>query len=228
MSGAAPLVATQLSQPGPAPRTVADLPVLAEPSMTVTSPRLAPAPPEPVSRPRGRRTKRRLARPLAVASILAGVLAASAAGGVALAASAHEASGAHSGTSVTRQAATGHAANRSVGHRSVGHQAGGQPRDDAAHRQPDGAGGDHQAGYGGDAGHLRSGGEPVDDGRPGSVPDRRFGRELGTRPGRLPVGELAGGCGRNRDACPGRVLSPLSRKVVVLARSGGGKGSSGW
>ena len=110
MSGAAPLVATQLSQPGPVPRTVADLPVLAEPSMTVTSPRLAPAPPEPVSRPRGRRTKRRLARPLAVASILAGVLAASAAGGVALAASAHEASGAHSGTSVTRQAATGHAA----------------------------------------------------------------------------------------------------------------------
>ena len=112
LSQPGPALPAQLSQPGPAPHTVTDLPVLAGPSMTVTSARLVPAPPEPVSRQRGRQTKRRLARPLAVASVLLGVLAASAAGGVALAASAHQASGAHSGTSATRQAVTGQSATR--------------------------------------------------------------------------------------------------------------------
>jgi eukaryotic-like serine/threonine-protein kinase len=93
--------------PGPVTPTVVDRPEMSSPTRTVTSARLAPdlapaapAPAEP-GRHRGRRD-RRLTRPLAIASIVAGLMAASAAGGIALAASAHQTTGARSG-----QAASG-------------------------------------------------------------------------------------------------------------------------
>jgi eukaryotic-like serine/threonine-protein kinase len=97
--------ATQLS--GPVTPTVVERQEASSPTRTVTSARLAPdlvpaasAPAEP-GRHRDRR-ERRLTRPLAIASMIVGLMAASAAGGIALAASAHQVSGAHSG-----QAASG-------------------------------------------------------------------------------------------------------------------------
>ena len=102
----------------PVTRTFLELPELADPSGTVTSAKLSPvSPPAPArsggpdrsggpggpGRHEGRRQRRRLARPLMIASMLVGLLAASAAGGVALAGFAHHTPGAHSG-----QAAAGH------------------------------------------------------------------------------------------------------------------------
>jgi len=99
----------------PVTRTFLELPETAERSGTVTSARLSPASqPAPdrsgssgssggSGRP-GRhdgRPQRRLARPLTIAAMLVGLLAASAAGGVALAASAHPTPGAHSGQAVS-------------------------------------------------------------------------------------------------------------------------------
>ena len=111
------LTVTDLPQPA---ETVTRRAEPAEPSMTVTSARLTPVPGTvpapglasadglaPVAGPaagaRGRRTKRRLTRPLAVTAMVAGLLAASTAGGVALAASGQHGSGAHA-----MQTATGH------------------------------------------------------------------------------------------------------------------------
>jgi eukaryotic-like serine/threonine-protein kinase len=94
----------------PVTRTFLELPETAEPSGTVTSARLSPvsqpAPDRPGSsassgRDDGRHHRRRLARPLTIAAMLVGLLAASAAGGVALAASVHPTPGAHSGQAVS-------------------------------------------------------------------------------------------------------------------------------
>jgi len=93
--------------PEPVTRTFIELPETGDPSRTVTSAR-----PSPVSRPasgrpglpgrhEGRRHRRRLARPLTIASMVVGLLAASAAGGIALAASAHQTPGMHSGQAVS-------------------------------------------------------------------------------------------------------------------------------
>jgi len=91
------------TRPEPVTRTLIKLPETGDPSRTVTSAR-----PSPVSQPasgrpgrhEGRR-HRRLARPLTIASMVVGLLAASAAGGVALAASAHQTPGMHSGQAVS-------------------------------------------------------------------------------------------------------------------------------
>ena len=85
--------------------TFLELPGMKDPTGTVTSARLSP-----VSRPApggpgrhgSRRQRRRLARPLTIASMVVGLLAASAAGGIALAASTHQTSGAHAGQAVSR------------------------------------------------------------------------------------------------------------------------------
>jgi eukaryotic-like serine/threonine-protein kinase len=94
-------------RPGLVTPTVVERQETSSATRTVTSARLAPdvtpaapAPAEP-GRHRGRR-ERRLARPLVIGSVVVGLMAASAAGGVALAASAHQTTGAHSG-----QAASG-------------------------------------------------------------------------------------------------------------------------
>jgi eukaryotic-like serine/threonine-protein kinase len=98
--------------PGPVTPTVVDRPETSSPTRTVTSarltsdlggqPRVAAPPPAEPGRHRGRR-ERRLTRPLAIASIVVGLMAASAAGGIALAASAHQATGAHSGQAASGQ-----------------------------------------------------------------------------------------------------------------------------
>jgi eukaryotic-like serine/threonine-protein kinase len=97
----------------PVTRTSLELPETAEPSGTVTSARLSPvSQPAPdrygssgssgrPGRHDGRHQRRRLARPLTIAAMLVGLLAASAAGGVALAASVHPTTDAHSGQSVS-------------------------------------------------------------------------------------------------------------------------------
>jgi eukaryotic-like serine/threonine-protein kinase len=80
-------------------RTFLELPDVQDPSGTVTSARLSPVSPLTTGGP-GRhaaRRRRRLARPLTIASMVIGLLAASAAGGIALAASGHQSPGAHSG-----------------------------------------------------------------------------------------------------------------------------------
>jgi serine/threonine protein kinase len=96
----------------------------ADPSRTVTSARLVPAA-QPAAQPavepaggrpgrhQGRR-QRRLARPLTIVSMVVGLLAASAAGGIALAASVHQSPASHprqtvSGQAVSGQAGVGHA-----------------------------------------------------------------------------------------------------------------------
>jgi serine/threonine protein kinase len=79
-------------------RTFLELPDMQDPSGTVTSARLSPA--SPAAGGPGRhaaRRRRRLAQPLTIASMVIGLLAASAAGGIALAASGHQSPGVHSG-----------------------------------------------------------------------------------------------------------------------------------
>jgi eukaryotic-like serine/threonine-protein kinase len=86
--------------PEPVTRTFVQLPASADPSQTITSAKLSasswPVPGQP-GRHEHQRGRRRLGRPLAIASLVAGLLAASAAGAIALTASAHQSSGLHSG-----------------------------------------------------------------------------------------------------------------------------------
>jgi eukaryotic-like serine/threonine-protein kinase len=96
--------ATERWLPEPVTRTFLELPETADSSGTVTSARLSPVSQPAPSRPgrhEGRHQRRRLARPLTIAAILVGLLAASAAGGIALAASAHQTPGMHSGQAVS-------------------------------------------------------------------------------------------------------------------------------
>jgi eukaryotic-like serine/threonine-protein kinase len=89
--------------PEPVTRTFIELPETGDASRTVTSARPSPVSQPAAGRPRrheGRR-RRRLARPLTIASMVVGLLAASAAGGIALAASAHQTPGMHSGQAVS-------------------------------------------------------------------------------------------------------------------------------
>jgi eukaryotic-like serine/threonine-protein kinase len=102
-TGAIP--ATERWLPEPVTRTFIERPEGGEPSRTVTSARPSPVA-QPAAGRSGRhegRRPRRLARPLTIASMVIGLLAASAAGGIALAASAHQTPGPHSGTSVSGQ-----------------------------------------------------------------------------------------------------------------------------
>jgi len=94
--------ATERWLPEPLTRTFVELPEMKDPSMTLTSARLSPVLGSPPGRPGRHGARRRLARPLTIASMVVGLLAASAAGGIALAASTHQAPGGHSG-----QAASG-------------------------------------------------------------------------------------------------------------------------
>ena len=97
-------------QPEPVTRTSIELPQAADPSRTVTSARPSPVSPPVPGRPgrhESRRQRRRLARPITIASMVAGLLAASAAGGIALAASAHQMPGARSGHVTAPAAAPG-------------------------------------------------------------------------------------------------------------------------
>jgi serine/threonine protein kinase len=91
--------------PAQVTRTVVQLPTPADPARTVTSAKLA-ASSEPITGQLGRhgdrRRRGRLGRPLAIAAMVAGLLAASAARGIALTASAHQSAHRHSG-----QAASG-------------------------------------------------------------------------------------------------------------------------
>jgi len=90
--------------PEPVTRTFLELPETGDPSRTVTSARSSPVSRPAAGRPgrhEGRRHRRRLARPLTIASMVVGLLAASAAGGLALAASAHQTPGMHSGQAVS-------------------------------------------------------------------------------------------------------------------------------
>jgi eukaryotic-like serine/threonine-protein kinase len=88
-------------------RTFTELPEMRDPTRTVTSARLSPVSP-PAHAGAGRhgaqRQRRRLARPLTIASMVVGLLAASAAGGIALAASTHQTPGAHAGQAMYRPA----------------------------------------------------------------------------------------------------------------------------
>jgi eukaryotic-like serine/threonine-protein kinase len=96
---------TETWLPEPVTRTFIQLPTQLDPGRTLTSARLS-VPPEPVpgqpGRHEDRRRRRGLGRPLAIASMVVGLLAASAAGGIVLTASAHQSPGMHSG-----QAASG-------------------------------------------------------------------------------------------------------------------------
>jgi serine/threonine protein kinase len=96
-AGAVP--ATERWMPEAVTRTFLELPDMPDPSGTVTSARLSPvSPPAPGGPGRhAARRRRRLARPLTIASLVIGLLAASAAGGIALAASVHQSPGVHYG-----------------------------------------------------------------------------------------------------------------------------------
>jgi len=96
-AGAVP--ATERWIPEAVTRTFLELPDMPDPSGTVTSARLSRVSPPAPGGP-GRHAaqhRRRLARPLTIASLVIGLLAASAAGGIALAASVHQSPGVHSG-----------------------------------------------------------------------------------------------------------------------------------
>ena len=98
-AGAVAIPPTERWVPEAVTRTFIELPDPPDRSRTVTSARMSPAS-QPVPGHPGRhqgRRQRRLARPLTIASMVVGLLAASAAGGIVLAVSAHQASGAHSG-----------------------------------------------------------------------------------------------------------------------------------
>jgi eukaryotic-like serine/threonine-protein kinase len=92
--------------PAPVTRTFVQLPALADPAPTVTSAKLPAAgeliPGQP-ERHEHQRRRGRLGRPLAIASLVTGLLAASAAGGIALTASAHQSAGMHSGQAASGQ-----------------------------------------------------------------------------------------------------------------------------
>jgi eukaryotic-like serine/threonine-protein kinase len=90
---------TERWMPEAVTRTFLELPDMQDPSGTVTSARLSPVfPPAPGGPGRhAARRRRRLARPLTIASLVIGLLAASAAGGIALAASVRQSPGVHSG-----------------------------------------------------------------------------------------------------------------------------------
>jgi eukaryotic-like serine/threonine-protein kinase len=114
-AGAAAVPATERWLPGPVTRTFTELPETGDPSRTVTSARLSPAA-QPAAQPAARRPgrhesrrHRRLTRPLTIVFMVVGLLAASAAGGIALAASSHQAPGSHSGQAVSGQAVSGQA-----------------------------------------------------------------------------------------------------------------------
>jgi eukaryotic-like serine/threonine-protein kinase len=88
--------------PGPVTRTFIQPPVPAGASQTVTSLDLPRGPGPAQEGSEGRSRRHRFWRPLAIASI-AGLLAASAAGGIALTASAHQPPGAHAGQAAPAQ-----------------------------------------------------------------------------------------------------------------------------
>ena len=101
-AGAPAVPPTERWIPEPASRTLLELPDRQNPSRTVTSARLSPvAPTAPGRLGRPERRRRRLARPLTIASMVVGLLAASAAGGIAVAASVRQTPGAHSGQAVS-------------------------------------------------------------------------------------------------------------------------------
>jgi serine/threonine protein kinase len=101
----------------------------ADPSKTVTSVRLVPAAQPAVVPAGGRpgrhqgRRQRRLARPLTIVSMVVGLLAASAAGGIALAASVHQSPVSHPRQAVSGQAVSGQAVSGQAvsGQAGVGH-----------------------------------------------------------------------------------------------------------
>ena len=103
--------------PEPVTRTFLQLPTQVDPSRTVTSLASSPVPGPPrrrdaqPTRRQGQPTRpgdrRRLGRPLAIAAMAAGLLAASAVGGIALAASAHPSAAAHSGQTAGTHMAPG-------------------------------------------------------------------------------------------------------------------------
>ena len=82
--------------PAPVTPTFLQLPAMADASRTVTSLSAVPAEDQPPPR-RDRRQRHRLGRPLVIASMVTGLLAASAVGGITLTASAHQSSAPHSG-----------------------------------------------------------------------------------------------------------------------------------
>ena len=96
--------ATERWLPEAVTRTFIEPPGGQEPSRTVTSAQMPPASPPAPSGPGRHKRQRRLARPLTIASMVVGLLAASAAGGIALAASAHQTPGTHSGQAASRPA----------------------------------------------------------------------------------------------------------------------------
>jgi len=101
-AGAAAVPATERWVPEAVTRTFLELPDDQEPSRTVTSARLSSASRPAPGRPGRHKRQRRLARPLTIASMIVGLLAASAAGGIALAAAAHQTPGTHSGQAASR------------------------------------------------------------------------------------------------------------------------------
>jgi serine/threonine protein kinase len=101
-AGAGTIPPTERWTPAPVTRTFSEFPVGQDGSRTVTSARLSPvsqpAPGRP-GRPQGRRQRRQRRQPLAIASVVVGILAASAAGGIAVAGCTSQTVGVHSVTS---------------------------------------------------------------------------------------------------------------------------------
>src|SRR5580700_8766764 len=91
--------------PGQRP-TARDLMFAADGSRTVTSVRLSPSAPPAPGRPGGQQGRRQRRRPLAIASVVVGILAASAAGGIAVAGCTSQTVGVHSVSSPVTSAPT--------------------------------------------------------------------------------------------------------------------------